>query len=316
MLHVLLVLLKILGIIVLFLLLFLLILLITPFRYQFELKKAEKQSLLGHIKVTWFIKAVQFTAAYEDHVLGYELKILWFRLLGNQPEDPEKESGKKKDEKTEERNDESEQKELAAASLNQSSGNEAENINEPDSAGTESLSSESAESAQTDHEKDESTDNLHRDEEKADKLSENKTSDDEKDKESLHEGKGGSGLLKKAEDLKKIYDEYAIADLLSELWTIIRKIIVHVFPRKLSGYIRFGFDDPALTGYATGFAATLYPLYGKNFTVTSDFVETCFDADCCGRGRIRPLFFVYILIRLLLNKNVRKLIRLWRKGRG
>ena len=40
----------------------------------------------------------------------------------------------------------------------------------------------------------------------------------------------------------------------------------HILPKKVSGYVRFGFDDPASTGQATGILGMFLPLIRRDFT--------------------------------------------------
>ena len=109
--------------------------------------------------------------------------------------------------------------------------------------------------------------------------------------------------------VRTAWQEYHGRQLLDFTKKSIIKILRHVLPRKMRGYIHFGFDDPAVTGLVTGTAAMFYPKYRKTFTLEPDFHQTCFEADCSGRGRIHPGFFLYIGITALMNKDVRNLIK-------
>ena len=117
-------------------------------------------------------------------------------------------------------------------------------------------------------------------------------------------------LLDKVKEVKSTYDEYHGEALIRKAFTLLGKVLKHVRPRRLTGYLKFGMDDPAVTGYITGALAVFYPVYRSNFTVEPVFYEKCLSVNCRGSGRIRPIYFIYLGIWLILDKNVRRLIKL------
>ena len=46
------------------------------------------------------------------------------------------------------------------------------------------------------------------------------------------------------------------------------RVLRHIFPRKLSGQVTFGVEDPYLMGQILSVAAFLYPVYGKKIDLT------------------------------------------------
>ena len=132
----------------------------------------------------------------------------------------------------------------------------------------------------------------------------------EKGIEALEKGSDAiESLCETIQEAEDLYDKLHGEALIRKAIKLLEKLLRHILPRKISGYMKFGFDDPALTGYATGFAATLYPVYGTNFTIEPDFYEVCFKADCEGSGRIQLMYLLYLVIWLLIDKDVRRLIR-------
>ncbi|MCD8018667.1 MAG: DUF2953 domain-containing protein [Clostridiales bacterium] len=111
------------------------------------------------------------------------------------------------------------------------------------------------------------------------------------------------------QDFREAYAEYHGTELLLFFKECIIKLLKHVLPRKLQGNIRYGFDDPSTTGMVTGFAAVFYPKYEKHFTLVPEFQESCFEASCRGRGRIHLGYFLYLGIRVLLNADVRRIVK-------
>ncbi|MBR0410002.1 MAG: DUF2953 domain-containing protein [Eubacterium sp.] len=298
MLHILVILLKILGCILLFLLALLLLILFTPFRYQFELKKEVETPLWGQARITWFLRAVVFSVAYINQALEYRLKIFGFQVLGNDPEfleakeEKRKRKAKKEAEKSKKKagSDLKEKEELSAASLEEK-------------ARKEEAPEEEAPEKEVPKEKASSN------------KSKGGSGNGKKTRKGLSDinpGRKLTGAMEKLKGLRSSYEEYHLGPVISRLWQAVRKLLSHILPRKLKGWMRFGFDDPAVTGYVTAFAASFYPLYGKRFRLQPDFQEKCFEADCHGKGLVRPVFLLYLIVWLLLDKNIRDLIKVWR----
>ena len=83
----------------------------------------------------------------------------------------------------------------------------------------------------------------------------------------------------------------------------------HILPKKVSGYVRFGFDDPASTGQATGILGMFLPLIPEGRHVVPDFQEQCLEADVTAKGRI----VLFVLVRhgfaIYRNKYVQRVIK-------
>ncbi|MBP3880135.1 MAG: hypothetical protein J6D46_07460, partial [Lachnospiraceae bacterium] len=69
-----------------------------------------------------------------------------------------------------------------------------------------------------------------------------------------------------------LFDE-KVQTFLSGIMGMLKKLIGHVLPRKLKGYVRFGLDDPGRTGRVLAAVAPFYPKYGKTFSLEPDFEE-------------------------------------------
>lgn len=324
MLHILVILLKILGCILLFLLALLLLILFTPFRYQFELKKEVETPLWGQARITWFLRAVVFSVAYINQALEYRLKIFGFQVLGNDPEFLEakeekwKRKAKKEAEKSKKKagSDLKEKEELSAASLEEEATpkEEAQKEEVPEEKAPEEATPE-REVPKEKARKEEAPEKEVLKEKASSNKSEGGSGDGKKTRKGLSDinpGRKLTGAMEKLKGLRSSYEEYHMGPVISRLWQAVRKLLSHILPRKLKGWMRFGFDDPAVTGYVTAFAASFYTLYGKRFRLQPDFQEKCFEADCLGKGLVRPVFLLYLIVWLLLDKNIRDLIKVWR----
>lgn len=95
----------------------------------------------------------------------------------------------------------------------------------------------------------------------------------------------------------------------------VKRLLIVLCPRKINGNIRFGFDDPYLTGKTLAVLGALYPLWGETLSVTPEFDTKIFEGDIFIRGKVRIAGFVRTVAALLLDKQVRRTIRDVRKFR-
>lgn len=88
-----------------------------------------------------------------------------------------------------------------------------------------------------------------------------------------------------------------------------KKILRHILPKKVRGYVRFGFDDPASTGQLTGVAGMFLPMIPEGLHIVPDFRGKCLEADVTAGGRI----VVFVLLRhglaIYRNKYVQRVIK-------
>ena len=62
------------------------------------------------------------------------------------------------------------------------------------------------------------------------------------------------------------------------------RVLRHIFPRKLSGQVTFGVEDPYLMGQILSVAAFLYPVYGKKIDLTPVMDANALDGELSFRG--------------------------------
>lgn len=329
--HILLLILKILGItlasIVGLILLLLIIILAVPIRYRFELKVGDQQQLTVKAGVYWLLYLISVRTSFLDRKLSYHVKLCGVQIAGNQPEFLEEQEKKKqkKSEKERKKHEKESRKENTPETVS----------SEPQPVVSEPMTMEPAPTtmepalgapvSETPVPEPLETKPAFMDritgipdliKEKCRivlekikrffkkikdlyvKISDRLKQDKKEDKE--------EGKLKKYKDLFDIYNKNGtVAFLLKYL----KKIIKHVLPRKLSGYVKFGLDDPSTTGYITAAAAVLFPIYGKSFSYEPNFFEKELDVDLHGHGKIRLGYFVFVGVRLILKKNVRQLVK-------
>lgn len=109
-----------------------------------------------------------------------------------------------------------------------------------------------------------------------------------------------------------IFDE-RVQTFLAGIMGMLKKLIGHVLPRRLNGYVRFGLDDPGRTGRVLAAVAPFYPKYGKTFSLEPDFDDLCFEGKAELKGRIYLFYVAFIGLRAILNKNTKYVIRQLKK---
>lgn len=93
------------------------------------------------------------------------------------------------------------------------------------------------------------------------------------------------------------------------IWRELRYLWKKSRPKKLKGYVRFGFEDPSTTGACMGAASMLYAWYPENFFLKPDFEQEILEGELLMKGRIRGIVFLCIALRTLWNKDIRHMYR-------
>lgn len=80
----------------------------------------------------------------------------------------------------------------------------------------------------------------------------------------------------------------------------------HLRPRRIKGFVRFGFEDPYRTGQVLAVLGILYPFYGENVEIYPDFEKKILEGDLYIKGHIRMVNLVVLLWHLFFNRYIRK----------
>ena len=92
-----------------------------------------------------------------------------------------------------------------------------------------------------------------------------------------------------------------------------KKLLIHMLPGKIQGRIKFGTDDPCLTGEILGAAGIFYPLYGKNFSIEPCFDQTVLEGTVSLRGRMYGIMVLISAVKIIRSRDVRYIIRHFRQ---
>ena len=133
-----------------------------------------------------------------------------------------------------------------------------------------------------------------------------------------------AGFRKKVSDaIPKIV---RMLDLIEDerFWDALRKALKEVgvilgglLPKKRKGTIRYGTGDPAKTGQAMGYLAWVMPVIGTNkVAFVPDFERKTIEGHVELAGRVLVISILAAGVRILLNKNVKFVIRYLKKKEG
>ena len=283
MIGVLLTILKVIGIIILALialaLLIVLMVLFIPVRYRGKIYFKKTPDI--DLSVTWFFKFLNISLKFKEE-LDISAKVAWvFTVFSNKEDskDGQKVKSDNKDAFEKETEEKSLLKKEKSASL------KGDNIKK--------------------HKKD--TENIPP--VKADELNKQEKKHSKAVKKAKDKKKGNKNkslpekILEKAKDIHYIVTNDENKFIFMKMLEKVKKIIVHVLPRKISGYFKFGFEDPSVTGQVLEILAVFYPLYKDNFKIIPMFYDEIVEVDISFKGRLRIFYAAYIGLLLWLNKK-------------
>lgn len=91
-------------------------------------------------------------------------------------------------------------------------------------------------------------------------------------------------------------------------WEAFKKLVKHIKPNVLKGYLKFGTNDPCTTGQILGLIAVFYGSYGRCFEIKPDFEEAVLECSIDAKGKIRIFTVGKIVIKLWFSKELKILI--------
>ena len=98
---------------------------------------------------------------------------------------------------------------------------------------------------------------------------------------------------------------------------ILARVFKHIAPKKGSGKIEFGFEDPATTGEVLGIISMFYAFYGNHIDVIPNFKNTnMLEADFYIKGRIRVFFLLKCAWIVFFDQDIRQLYQTLTGGRS
>ena len=243
--------------------------LFVPVSYKIIGNKYEK--LYSNINVSWLFGFISFNISYTDDEIDYNIKILFFRIIKK----------KKQDEKVEEN------------SKNEEIEKHYDGISMDDQA---NIIKELEDDIVIDKErKKEKINNSIR-------VKKRKEKTKRKDKEKR---KDKDGIIYKIREILSDENKKTIKYIFSQL----KKMFKSILPKKIDINITIGTGDPAITGCIIGVINIFYVYINEKVIVRPNFKEKEFNGQFFIKGHIYAVVFAYYGIKLILNKNVRNLVK-------
>ena len=136
-------------------------------------------------------------------------------------------------------------------------------------------------------------------------------------KEKFIDSKAGIQKVKNKIDYwKNMLTSAPMKEAMEFLWKKTKGLLHHILPRKITGRIHFGFEDPSKTGKTLAYFSMLYPFTKENLVIEPEFEteELILEGDIAFRGTIRLGYLVYVALSVVLNKNIRRQYKRLRQG--
>lgn len=136
-------------------------------------------------------------------------------------------------------------------------------------------------------------------------------------KEKFIDSKAGIQKIKNKIDYwKNLLTSDPMKEAMEFLWKKTKGLLHHILPRRMTGRIHFGFEDPSKTGKTLAYFSMLYPFTKENLVTEPEFEteELILEGDIAFRGRIRLGYLVYVALSVVLNKNIRRQYKRLRQG--
>ncbi len=330
MLHILLLILKIIGIILgslLGLILLCLILaLFVPVRYRADARRTEGEGnppVEVSAKITWLLHFINIRLEYSTE-FRLRVRVFFFtlfRLPKKQKEETKEKNEKKnrkksKDEKSVKKQSDVESQETVktkAESMPNESFNK-ETASEPGNDETENLREAKEPEAEEPKEKES---------EKPPKIPINKrivkgiTKIYQILKKIWYTITGICDRIKKIRENIEYYVNVLQSDTFRKSFSLCKEELISVFssirPRKFQADLIIGMGDPASTAQILSYYGMLYPFIGGNVNITPDFDEKRVEGSLKLKGKITLFTFIRAAVRIYFSKDIRKLLRLFKK---
>ena len=275
--------LKIIGIVILAIialaLLIILMVLFIPVRYKGKVYFKEVPDIA--LSVTWFFKFLSLNITYKDglDIIG---KVGWlFKVYSNHDDDTDT------NEETEDYK--SEVRETAdTVNENKKEDISVDNTNKANVITEENLEAENKIKALDKQEK---------------KQSKKKKSKSNKKKSTAKKESKLDKLINKAKDIHYLLTEEENKKTLLRMLEKTKNLLVHILPKRIVGFFKFGFDDPSTTGQVLEAVAIFYPLYRDDFKIVPMFYDEIIEVDISFKGRLRFFYAIYLGLILWLNKK-------------
>lgn len=124
------------------------------------------------------------------------------------------------------------------------------------------------------------------------------------------------GKLKTAEERWQKLRDFLEKEENKNTFRLLKRQVIrlfrHILPGKVSGKVRFGFEDPYTTGRILTYISPFYGWYGRKIQVIPVFDEQVLEGEISLKGRIRIATLLFIGFQVWRDKNFRTLLKRWK----
>lgn len=82
----------------------------------------------------------------------------------------------------------------------------------------------------------------------------------------------------------------------------------HIRPKKIVGMVKFGFEDPAITGQLLAAVSMIYPIYKKGLQIVPVFDDRVLELDLFLKGRIQGWLILKTAWQIYRNQHIKTTI--------
>lgn len=327
MVHIVLLILKIAGIVLLSLLgiliLLVLMVLFVPVRYNISADYHSR--LTANIKISWLLNVLRLKASY-DNDLSFKAYAMFFKIFDNNSDKEKKQKNKEGDKYIDDM--------YGADSSQETAGQYAAGRqNETSGAGNSQDTAVQVEALEADIKQHiESRSNYQHNED--DKHNRQSVSQPHKKKDLIGRLKAALNSVKdklisikskfkkllkaivdkkrsawqKINDLKVIINDEENKELVRLIKKELKELIREITPVKYDVNVRYGCEEPYMTGRILGVIAVIYGITGVQFNITPEFEQKVLEGDIYMKGRVRIYRLLLIALRVYKNNRFRKLV--------
>lgn len=120
------------------------------------------------------------------------------------------------------------------------------------------------------------------------------------------------GTIKKVYKSAGEFKEFITDEGTKEAFCFLKKELIvllkHIRPRKIRGYIHYGFEDPSVTGKILGVIYMLSSGTHKNFQINADFEDKVLEGEVHFKGYVQIYVLLIIAWRLYKNENLKEVL--------
>lgn len=326
MVHIVLLILKIAGIVLLSLLgiliLLVLMVLFVPVRYNISADYHSR--LTANIKISWLLNVLRLKASY-DNDLSVKAYAMFFKIFDNNSDKEKKQKNKEGDKYIDDMYGADSSQETAgqytAGRQNETSGagNSQDTAVQVEALEAEKAVADKKIVADETLEKTDEKDSRSSSKEKLEEIGRLKAAlNSVKDKLISIKSKFKK-LLKaivdkkrcarqKINDLKVIINDEENKELVRLIKKELKELIREITPVKYDVNVRYGCEEPYMTGRILGTIAVIYGITGVQFNITPEFEQKVLEGDIYMKGRVRIYRLLLIALRIYKNDRFRKLV--------